>query len=163
MKVNQNFSVVNLTQQDIPVITEDIKTRYQWVPVGVIGPDDFFQNVTDAYNNSTTNAACIEGIADLVYGKGLYTLEQRNCMTNRKLKTTIIAQIGVTIKHKEIRRRFLLMVHQLKRWKSYGLRITHQANTIIHYLIGFLHYNSHLLKLNYQTYILTTLRMVSYH
>ena len=73
MKVNQNFSVVNLTQQDIPVITEDIKTRYQWVPVGVIGPDDFFQNVIDAYNNSTTNAACIEGIADLVYGKGLYT------------------------------------------------------------------------------------------
>lgn len=73
MKVNQNFSVVNLTQQDIPVITEDTKTRYQWVPVGIIGPDDFFQNITDAYNNSTTNAACIEGIADLMYGKGLYT------------------------------------------------------------------------------------------
>jgi hypothetical protein len=73
MKINQNFSVVNLTQQDIPVITEDTKTRYQWVPVGVIGPDDFFQNVIDSYNNSTTNAACIEGIADLIYGKGLYT------------------------------------------------------------------------------------------
>ena len=73
MKINQNFSVVNLAQQEIPVITEDTKTRYQWVPVGVIGPDDFFMNVTDAYNNSTTNAACVEGIADLIYGKGLYT------------------------------------------------------------------------------------------
>jgi hypothetical protein len=59
MKINQNFSVVNLAQQEIPVITEDTKTRYQWVPVGVIGPDDFFMNVTDAYNNSTTNAACV--------------------------------------------------------------------------------------------------------
>ena len=73
MKLNQNLSVVNMAQQDIPVITEDTKTRYQWVPVGIIGPDDFFQNVTDAYNNSTTNAACVEGIADLIYGKGIYT------------------------------------------------------------------------------------------
>jgi hypothetical protein len=73
MKINQNFSVVNLAQQEIPVVTEDIKTRYQWVPVGIIGPDDFFQNVTDAYNNSTTNAACVEGVADLIFGKGLYS------------------------------------------------------------------------------------------
>ena len=51
MKLNQNFSVVNFAQQEIPVITEDTKTRYQWVPVGVIGPDDFFQNVTDAYRS----------------------------------------------------------------------------------------------------------------
>jgi len=73
MKLNQNLSVVNLAQQEIPVITEDTKTRYQWVPVGIIGPDDFFQNVIDGYNNSTTNAACIEGIADMIYGKGLFT------------------------------------------------------------------------------------------
>jgi hypothetical protein len=73
MKLNQNFSVVNLAQQEIPNIIEDTKTRYQWVPVGVIGPDDFFQNITDAYNNSTTNAACVEGIADLIFGKGLYS------------------------------------------------------------------------------------------
>ena len=73
MKINQNFSVVNLAQQEIPVVTEDTKTRYQWVPVGIIGPDDFFQNVTDAYNNSTTNAACVEGVADLIFGKGLYS------------------------------------------------------------------------------------------
>lgn len=73
MKLNQNFSVVNLAQQEIPNIIEDTKTRYQWVPVGVIGPDDFFQNITEAYNNSTTNAACVEGIADLIFGKGLYS------------------------------------------------------------------------------------------
>ena len=73
MKINQNFSVVNMAQQDIPVITEDTKTRYQWVPVGIIAPDDFFQNVTDAFTTSTTNAACIEGIADLIFGKGLYS------------------------------------------------------------------------------------------
>jgi hypothetical protein len=72
-KQKQHFSVVNLNQQEIPVVVEDTKTRYAWVPVGIIGPDDFFMNVTDAYNNSSTNAACVEGIADLIFGKGLYS------------------------------------------------------------------------------------------
>jgi capsid portal protein len=76
MKINQNFSVVNMAQQEIPVVTEDTKTRYQWVPVGIIGPDDFFQNVTEAFTTSTTNAACIEGIADLIFGKGLYSKDE---------------------------------------------------------------------------------------
>jgi len=73
MKEKQSFSVVNLTSQEIPIIVEDTKTRYQWVPVGIISPDDFFQNITDSYTTSTTNAACVEGISDLIYGKGLYS------------------------------------------------------------------------------------------
>ena len=85
MKINQNFSVVNMTQQEIPVITEDTKTRYQWVPVGIIGPDDFFQNVTEAFTTSTTNAACIEGIADLIFGKGLYSKDEAFQLTLDKL------------------------------------------------------------------------------
>ena len=73
MKEKQSFSIVNLSQQEIPIVVEDTKTRYSWVPVGIITPDDFFQNVTDSYTTSTTNAACIEGIADLIFGKGLYS------------------------------------------------------------------------------------------
>ena len=72
-KQKQNFSVVNLSQQEIPIIVEDTKTRYSWVPVGIIGPDDYFQNITDSFTTSTTNAACVEGVADLIYGKGLYS------------------------------------------------------------------------------------------
>jgi len=72
-KKQQHFKVFNFAQQEIPIVVEDTKTRYQWVPVGIIGQDDFFLNVTDSYTTSTTNAACIEGIADLVYGKGLYS------------------------------------------------------------------------------------------
>lgn len=72
-KFRENLSVVNLTQQDIPIITEDTKTRYSWVPVGIMDQDDFFPIVIDAYNTSTTNAACVEGLADLIYGKGMYS------------------------------------------------------------------------------------------
>lgn len=67
-----NLSVLNLTQQEIPVVIEDTKTRHPYIPVGIIMPDDFFSNITEAYNGSTTNAACIEGLADLIYGRGLY-------------------------------------------------------------------------------------------
>ena len=73
IKKQQSFSVVSLSQQDIPIVVEDTKTRYSWVPVGIIGPDDFFQNITDSFTTSTTNAACVEGVADLIYGKGLYS------------------------------------------------------------------------------------------
>jgi hypothetical protein len=81
--MKDNFKIVNLSRQDIPEIVEDVKTRYNWVPVGIIGQDDYFPIITDSYQTSTTNAACIEGIADLIYGKGLYS---ENEAFNEKLK-----------------------------------------------------------------------------
>lgn len=77
MKKQEQFSVLNLTRQDVPIVTEDTKTRYQWVPVGILDQDDYFGMVTEAYNTSTTNAACVEGVADLIYGKGIFTKEER--------------------------------------------------------------------------------------
>lgn len=73
MKGNRNFSVINMAQQNVPVITEDTKSRHQWVPVGILEQDDYFTTIIDAYNTSTTNAACIEGVADMIYGKGMYS------------------------------------------------------------------------------------------
>jgi hypothetical protein len=73
MKQQQKFSIVNVNNNQLPFITEDTKTRYNWIPFGVYGHDDFFDAVTTTYNVSTTNSACIEGIADLIFGKGLYS------------------------------------------------------------------------------------------
>jgi hypothetical protein len=73
MKLQQKFSIINVNNNSLPIIQEDTKTRYPFVPFGVYGHDDFFDAVTSAYNVSTTTSACIEGIADLVYGKGLYS------------------------------------------------------------------------------------------
>ena len=69
----QNLSVVNLAQQDVPVIREDVKTRYNWVPFGIYVQDDFYFSITQTFATSTTHAACVEGISDLIYGKGLYS------------------------------------------------------------------------------------------
>jgi hypothetical protein len=73
IKKETKFSVLNLTQQDIPIITEDTKTRYSWVPVGIMDQDDFFPIITDSFSTSTTHAACVEGISDLIFGKGMYS------------------------------------------------------------------------------------------
>ena len=73
MKQQQNFAIVNVNNNQLPFITEDTKTRQNWIPFGVYGHDDFFDAVTMTFNVSTTNSACIEGIADLIYGKGLYS------------------------------------------------------------------------------------------
>jgi capsid portal protein len=73
MKQSQKFAVVNVNTNQLPIITEDTKTRYTWVPFGVYGQDDFFDAVVSAWNVSTTTSACVEGIADLIFGKGLYS------------------------------------------------------------------------------------------
>lgn len=69
-----NLSVFNTNgNNSMPVVTEDTKTRFGWIPFGIHGHDDFFDAVNLAYNHSTTNAACIEGVADLIFGKGIYS------------------------------------------------------------------------------------------
>jgi hypothetical protein len=73
MKKETKLSIVNVTNNQLPLVTEDTKTRYPFVPFGIYGHDDFFDAVTVGYNASTTNAACVEGIADLIFGKGLYS------------------------------------------------------------------------------------------
>ena len=73
MKNKQTFGIINVNNNQLPIITEDTRTRYAWVPFGVYGHDDFFDAISTAYRVSTTNSACIEGLADLVYGKGLYS------------------------------------------------------------------------------------------
>ncbi len=73
MNKETKFNIVNFGANDLPRIQEDTKTRYPFVPFGVFGHDDFFLALSLAHSTSTTTAACIEGISDLIYGKGLYS------------------------------------------------------------------------------------------
>lgn len=84
-KFKQQFSIVNLAQQDIPFVHEDVKGRTHWVQVGLKLTDDFFFTINGAYNTSSTNAACIEGISDLIFGKGIYTKNEGFVETLKKI------------------------------------------------------------------------------
>ena len=135
MKKEQNFSVINLTRQDVPNIIEDTKTRYNWIPLGILGHDDYFDTITEAYNTSTTNAACIEGSADLIYGKGIVTDDTtfeedlsrlipsedlRKVAFDLKLYGNSAFQIFWNKEHTKIKKFYHIPVQTLRAEKLYG-------------------------------------------
>ena len=136
MKEQGKFNVINFSRQDVPIVQEDIKTRYQWVPVGVLDQDDYFGLLTEAYNTSTTNAACIEGVADLIYGKGLFTKEEikqneldkiippedlRKVSFDLKLYGNAAFQVIWNKSHTQIEKIYHTPVQNLRAKKIYGL------------------------------------------
>ena len=135
MKKEQNFSVINLTRQDVPNIIEDTKTRYNWIPLGILGHDDYFDTITEAYNTSTTNAACIEGSADLIYGKGIVTDDAafeeelnrlipsedlRKVSFDLKLYGNSAFQIFWNKEHTKIKKFYHIPIQTLRAEKLYG-------------------------------------------
>jgi hypothetical protein len=136
MKQQQNFSVVNFTREEVPIVTEDIKTRYQWVPVGIHHQDDYYDLLTEAYNTSTTNAACIEGVADLVFGKGIITDDEefqndlarlvpaedlRRVSFDLKLYGNAAFQVMWNKEHTKITKLFHVPVQTLRAEKLHGV------------------------------------------
>lgn len=99
MRKNEKLSILNLSRQDVPNIIEDIKTRYSWIPVGIHHQDDFFEELTEAYNTSTTNAACIDGTADLIYGKGITSTDDEfNKQLGRILPAEDLRKVSFDLK-----------------------------------------------------------------
>jgi hypothetical protein len=66
-KNRSEFSFVNLATYTSPEILE-VKSR-DWVQYGA--DNNYFQFLIDRYNGSPTNNACINGISQQIYGKGL--------------------------------------------------------------------------------------------
>ena len=66
MEKLQKFSIVNVANNQLPLITEDIKTRYNWIPFGVYGHDDFFDAVADKAIEMNTGARGLKSIMETV-------------------------------------------------------------------------------------------------
>tara|TARA_R110002049_G_scaffold282837_1_gene462768 strand:- start:689 stop:2617 length:1929 start_codon:yes stop_codon:yes gene_type:complete len=66
----ENLHIVNLASYNRPQISED-KQR-EWVNYG--DDNNYYQYLIDLYTNSTTNNAIINGIANMIYGKGIDAL-----------------------------------------------------------------------------------------
>ena len=62
-----NLHLVELSQYEKPVITEE-KNR-DWVGIGE--ENNYYQDLINAYMNSTTNRSVITGIGQQIYGRGL--------------------------------------------------------------------------------------------
>ena len=66
-----NLHVVNLSSYNRPKIKEDKKRK--WVAYG--DDNNYYQYLIELYTNSTTNNAIINGVSNLIYGKGLDALD----------------------------------------------------------------------------------------
>ena len=62
-----NLHLIQLNQYERPEITEE--RNRDWVSIG--DDNDYYQSLIDAYMDSTTNQSVINGIVNLIYGKGL--------------------------------------------------------------------------------------------
>jgi len=66
-----NLHIVNLASYNRPKISED-KNR-DWVEYG--DDNDYYSYLIELYTNSTTNNSIINGVVNMVYGKGLDALD----------------------------------------------------------------------------------------
>ena len=62
-----SIRVINLSSYQTPIIKEEYNKEY----VSFGENNDYFDKLIDAYLDSPTNARCINGIIDMVYGRGL--------------------------------------------------------------------------------------------
>ena len=67
MKNNTELSIINLSTYTSPQVKE--KTGTDWIEFG--SDNNYFQYLIDRYNGSPTNMAIINGISEMIYGKGL--------------------------------------------------------------------------------------------
>jgi len=66
-----DLRVVNLSTYTSPEIVE--KSNKEWVAYG--NDNNYFQYLIDRYNGSPTNNAIINGVSEMIYGKGLDALD----------------------------------------------------------------------------------------
>jgi hypothetical protein len=66
-----NLHIVNLSSYNRPEVKEDKKK--DWVAYGT--DNNYYEYLIELYTNSTTNNAIINGVSNLIYGKGLDALD----------------------------------------------------------------------------------------
>jgi len=69
--IDKNIFIANLSAYTSPVITE-VKHK-DWVQYGV--DNDYFNYLIDLYINSTSNNAIINGVTNMIYGRGISALD----------------------------------------------------------------------------------------
>lgn len=67
----ENLHIVNLSSYNRPKVSEDKKRK--WVNYGE--DNNYYQYLIELYTNSTTNNAIINGVSNMIYGKGIDALD----------------------------------------------------------------------------------------
>jgi len=71
-KVQDSVHVMQLSSYTAPRVMED--SRDKWVAYGE--DNNYFQYLIDRYNGSPTSNAAINGISEMIYGRGLDAVDE---------------------------------------------------------------------------------------
>ena len=110
-----NVHLIQLSSYERPTITEE--KNQDWVGIG--DNNDYYQSLIDAYMDSTTNNAVINGIVNQIYGKGLDA-------TDSNKKPEQYAEMKKILKPKELRR----VVQDLKLLGEGAFQVTYSGDKI---------------------------------
>ena len=92
-KPTGTIRVVNLQGYTIPEIKEDY--RNDWVTYGQ--DNNYFGDLIDNYLSSPTNSCCINGIVDMIYGRGLSATDSED-------KPEMFARFKMILKNEEVKK-----------------------------------------------------------
>ena len=92
---NQSVRFVNLSSYAAPEYKEVYNK--DWVLYETEDGEDYFTGLIDKYLDSPTNACCINGISDMIYGRGLDA-------TNSEEMPEMYAKMKLLIKDKELKK-----------------------------------------------------------
>ena len=111
-----NLKVVNLSGYQSPEVIE--VHNKEWV-LYLCGDDkkDYFESLIEKYLGSPTNARCINGISDMIYGRGLDA-------TDSKERPDAYAKMKLLLKPREMRR----LVNDYKLLGQGALQIIYNKN-----------------------------------
>ena len=110
-----NLHLIQLNQYERPTITEE--RNRNWVGIGE--NNDYYQCLIDAYMDSTTNNAVINGVVNLIYGKGIDA-------TDSNEKPEQYAQMKSLLKPNDLR----CVAQDLKLLGEASFQITYNKNKI---------------------------------
>ena len=110
-----NLYLIQLGQYERPTITEE--RNKDWVSIG--DNNDYYQSLIDAYMDSTTNNAVINGVVNQIYGKGLDA-------TDSAQKPDQYAQMRSLVKPHDLRN----VCQDLKLLGEAAFQITYNGNKI---------------------------------
>ena len=110
-----NLHLIQLGQYERPTITEE--RNKDWVSIG--DNNDYYQSLIDAYMDSTTNNAVINGVVNQIYGKGLDA-------TDSAEKPEQYAQMKSLVKPNDLRN----VCQDLKLLGEAAFQITYNGNKI---------------------------------
>ena len=110
-----NLHLIQLNQYERPTITEERNRNY----VSIGDNNDYYQNLIDAYMDSTTNQAVINGVVNQIYGKGLDA-------TDSNKKPEQYAQMKSLIKNDCLRK----VCQDLKLLGEASFQVTYTGNKI---------------------------------